>query len=204
MNKNKNIALIGMSGAGKTFWSRKLAEENYILISCDDLILETLFPNKKNCNSIDLLGEWLGYPWEDNADFVRKQNIYLQTEELIMNQALDRKESKPIVFDTTGSFIYCSKDVQKKLKASAIAIYIKLDQEYINQLLNLYLQNPRPIVWQNQKFSTNPNPDEIKKSYKKLLEERDKLYLELSDKILFYSQLTKIKSINEFLEIIKD
>ena len=32
------LALIGMSGSGKTFWANKLAECGYHLISCDDRI----------------------------------------------------------------------------------------------------------------------------------------------------------------------
>ena len=36
------LALVGMSGAGKSFWTKKLATEGWTTISCDDLIEEKL------------------------------------------------------------------------------------------------------------------------------------------------------------------
>jgi len=36
------LALIGMSGAGKTFWSRLLASAGHPAVSCDDKIEERL------------------------------------------------------------------------------------------------------------------------------------------------------------------
>ena len=36
------LALVGMSGAGKTFWTKKLAAEGWTAISCDDRIEEKL------------------------------------------------------------------------------------------------------------------------------------------------------------------
>ena len=36
------LALVGMSGAGKTFWTKKLASEGWTAISCDDRIEEKL------------------------------------------------------------------------------------------------------------------------------------------------------------------
>src|SRR5260370_40882665 len=36
------LALVGMSGAGKTFWAKRLAAEGWTAISCDDRIEEKL------------------------------------------------------------------------------------------------------------------------------------------------------------------
>src|SRR4029077_19563468 len=42
--KTLRLALIGMSGAGKTFWTKKLAESDRFSISCDDRIEQRLVP----------------------------------------------------------------------------------------------------------------------------------------------------------------
>src|SRR6266850_369876 len=40
--KPLRLALIGMSGAGKTFWTKRLAASGYPAVSCDDRIEEQL------------------------------------------------------------------------------------------------------------------------------------------------------------------
>src|SRR2546428_1490692 len=42
--KPLRLALIGMSGAGKTFWTKKLAAAGYPAVSCDDRIEQKLAP----------------------------------------------------------------------------------------------------------------------------------------------------------------
>ena len=52
-----NLALIGMSGAGKSYWSKKMEEKGYRWYNCDEMIAERLGPetsrkrqyNTKSC-----------------------------------------------------------------------------------------------------------------------------------------------------------
>jgi len=62
------ISLIGMSGSGKTYWSKKMAGKGFKHICCDDLISKelTLYSAKKNLKSIDKVAEWLGQPYKTN------------------------------------------------------------------------------------------------------------------------------------------
>src|SRR5260221_11085091 len=62
------LALIGMSGAGKTFWTRRIAETGVAAISCDDLIEEKLATRLKAGGFEGINGVAAGMGWAGLAE----------------------------------------------------------------------------------------------------------------------------------------
>ena len=113
------ITLIGMSGTGKSYWSKKLEEVGYKRFGCDDLITDYLARKFNHSGVIPFdMHQWVGYP--DEETYAEHAHIYLQTEEEIMNKILDYVESAPgdedIVIDSTGSVIYMPESILTRLK----------------------------------------------------------------------------------------
>ena len=62
--KPLRLALIGMSGAGKTFWTKKLAASRYPAVTCDDRIEQKLAPRLAagGYAGINGVAAWMGWP----------------------------------------------------------------------------------------------------------------------------------------------
>ena len=103
------IALIGMSGAGKTFWSRRIAESGIPAISCDDRIEEKLARRLASggYSGINGVAAWMG--WPDSATYAERESQYLAEEIATLDEILsdlERNRQQSLVLDTTGSVIY--------------------------------------------------------------------------------------------------
>src|SRR5271168_4916286 len=103
-----HLAFIGMSGTGKTFWSRRLAETGHRIVSCDDLIGRRLaehLPNGERAGINDLAA-WMG--WPDSASYAGREAQYLTEEIAALDEVLtevERAPEKSLILDTTGSVI---------------------------------------------------------------------------------------------------
>src|SRR5258707_11690227 len=86
------LALIGMSGAGKTFWRRRIAETGVAAISCDDLIEEKLAPRLKagGFAGINGVAAWMG--WPDSAKYAEREAQYLAEETATLDEILSGLE----------------------------------------------------------------------------------------------------------------
>src|ERR1700758_2154717 len=103
------IALIGMSGAGKTFWTRQIAASGVPAISCDDRIEQKLAPRLAAGGFAGINGgaAWMG--WPDSATYAEREADYLAEEIHALDEVLQQFEEHPeksLVLDTTGSLIY--------------------------------------------------------------------------------------------------
>ena len=82
MNREKplRLALIGMSGAGKTFWTKKLAAAEYPAVSCDDRIEQKLAPRLAagGYAGINGVAAWMG--WPDSATYAERESEYGEQE----------------------------------------------------------------------------------------------------------------------------
>ena len=106
------ISLIGMAGAGKSYWARKLQEHGFVRFCCDELIAEKLAPEfakigLENKN----MGEWMGFP--HGLHYKEREQRYLELEQAVVEDILSYLEreagERDVVVDTTGSFIYLEK-----------------------------------------------------------------------------------------------
>jgi len=74
--KPLRLALIGMSGAGKTFWTKKLTAAGYPGVSCDDRIEQKLAPRLAAGGYVGINGvaAWMG--WPDSATYNERESEY--------------------------------------------------------------------------------------------------------------------------------
>src|ERR1039457_799049 len=105
------ISLIGMSGSGKSYWSKQLEKKGFKRFGCDDMIEKKLHIdlNRLGLNGIHDVAKWMGYPYEKKYKTANKK--YLDLEKQIMREILyflknEAKTDENIVIDTTGSVIY--------------------------------------------------------------------------------------------------
>ncbi len=83
------LTLIGMSGTGKTYWSKKLEEKGFIGYCCDDLVEELLGNELKKLGyqGIQDVSKWMGQPYD--AEYKETSATYLQVETAIMQKLLN-------------------------------------------------------------------------------------------------------------------
>src|SRR5258707_7602245 len=79
--KPLRLALIGMSGSGKTFWTKRLAEAGRPSISCDDQIEQRLASRLAvgGVARINRVAAWVG--WADSCPHTRRASEYLAAED---------------------------------------------------------------------------------------------------------------------------
>jgi len=179
------IALIGMSGLGKSYWSKVLEAKGYKRFCCDNLIADQLLASCSNPEGkIGCLGQWMGMPTD--PDYKSKENTYLQTEVLVLEEIIAFLKQSPmsekVVIDTTGSAPYAGEAIMKRLKKYALVLHLAISDDAIDAMLKKYIQSPRPILWGNI-FHQKPHEtatEAMERSYNKLLRYREALYRKYS------------------------
>ena len=180
------ISLIGMSNAGKTYWSQKLAAEaGFVRIPCDDLIEQRLGPylQEQGYAGIEAVSEWMGQPYE--ARYPANSRRYLECENAVMQEVLRRLEREPgnVVVDTTGSVIYTERATIKKLGRLSRVVYIEMPQFLQDEMVRRFIQNPKPVIW-GQVYTQRKNetgPEALVRCYPRLLEYRSQKYGKYAD-----------------------
>jgi len=152
MNREKplRLALIGMSGAGKTFWTKKLAASQYPAISCDDRIEHKLAPRLTAGGYVGINGvaAWMG--WPDSATYAERESEYLAEEihtldEILME--LEKQPEKSLVLDTTGSVIYTGNNLLMRLRRQVTIVHLAVSAQEQQLLIERYLNDPKPVLW---------------------------------------------------------
>lgn len=208
------ISLIGMSGSGKTYWSKKLAQNGFTRICVDDLIENKLFSDlsKMGYQGIAGVAKWMGQPYEPK--FKENQSYYLKAEKQIMQKILlqiksssfGHRVAKTIVIDTTGSVIYLGSVISLALKKYTTVVYLKISKSEQVEMFKQYLKDPKPVIWGDsfKKSKGESNQAVLEKCYPKLLQRRAELYQKYADLTLDVQILNKHDfSINDFLKAIK-
>jgi shikimate kinase len=177
------ISLIGMAGAGKTHWSKKLAQQGFRRLCCDDLIAAKLAPDLKRPDGSTMgMGEWMGFPYERN--YRKREALYLSYEIEVLHEILEyleRTKNAPednVVVDTTGSVVYAGEDVLRKLRRSTMMVYLPVPPEVRERLLKDYMTRPHPMLWQDA-FTKAPgetNEESLARCYPRLLKAREQGY----------------------------
>ena len=175
------ITLIGMSGLGKSHWSKVLERHGYARFCCDDVIKDRLLgPSNENNEQIEDIGEWMGFPYEPG--YKNREKAYLTLEIAILHEFIARLESsghtEKIVIDTTGSAPYAGDVIMERLRELSCIIYLAASKEYYSEMLERYIKRPRPVLW-GDKFDQRhleSLKDGLKRSYEELLIYRHSLY----------------------------
>ena len=144
------LALIGMSGAGKSFWTRRMAEAGAPTISCDDQIEEKLASRLAAGGFAGIAGvaAWMG--WPDSERYAEREAQYLAEEIAALGEILgelERDRQKSLVLDTTGSVIYTGNHLLHRLRKLMTVVYLAASDEEQQLLIERYLSDPKPVLW---------------------------------------------------------
>jgi len=186
------LTLIGMSGAGKSFWAGKLAAYGFTCFPCDALLIARL---RTICGyeatSLVEVGRWMGLPHEPG--FRQREALYLRCEmdvlrEVIARATLCADNRIPCVIDTGGSAVYAGAELFQHLRRLSTIVYLAIPAGIHQQMLATYLADPLPLIW-NGLFKQEQNEDlhdTFKRCYSLLIGHRERLYETYSDVTLEY------------------
>jgi shikimate kinase len=147
-----------MSGAGKTFWTKKLAESGYPAISCDDRIERRLAARLSAGAYAGISGvaAWMG--WPDSATYTEREADYLVEEIHTLDEVLtelEKQKEQSLVLDTTGSVIYTGNNLLMRLRRQMTIVYLAASAEEQQLLIERYLSDPKPVLWRGA-FKAKP------------------------------------------------
>jgi shikimate kinase len=150
VEKPLRLALVGMSGTGKTFWTKKLAGSGVPAISCDDRIEQKLLPRLTagGYAGINGVAAWMG--WPDSATYAERESEYLTEEIHALDEILNELEKHPqqsLVLDTTGSVIYAGNNLLMRLRRQMKIVYLAASAQEQQLLIERYLNDPKPVLW---------------------------------------------------------
>ena len=191
--KAVQFSLIGMSGAGKSHWSKKMESLGFQIYSCDDLIAERLGQTleKKGKSTINL-AKWMGQPFSEG--YPEAEAFYLELEGAVISQICDELENssqkdKQVVVDTTGSLIYLENKLLNRLRNLTLTVQLKLPEEKHEKLFEAYLLDPKPVIWGEVYLPREGESPQntLGRCYRELLSFRNKRYGLLADCVLDYS-----------------
>ena len=202
------LALIGMSGAGKTFWTRRIAETGVPAISCDDVIEQKLAGRLRAGEFVGINGvaAWMG--WPDSPTYAEREAEYLQEEIAALDEILGQLEKdrvKPLVLDTTGSVIYAGNHLLMRLRKLMTVVYLAASDAEQQLLIERYLLDPKPVLWRGAfvaKGGETPR-ETVVRCYPNLIAARRQSYAALAHTTLPVATLRELPHAAEaFLDLL--
>jgi shikimate kinase len=193
------ITLIGMSGAGKSHWSRKLEELGFNHINADDMIEAKLGPEltSQGYKGINDVAKWMGQPYE--AQYPRTSQAYLDFERDAMLETLTTLDTLPAgankVIDTTGSVIYLPEAILVGLASKTTMVYFHTPESAHAKMAEQYLADPKPVPWgESYRQNSGETPSQaLTRCYPKLLIDRSAKYQKLAHVTFDYDELRSSK-----------
>lgn len=204
------ISLIGMSGSGKSYWSKKLEEKGFKRICCDDLIEKRLDSELKKLgySGISDVSKWMGQPYDKR--YKKNSQKYLRFEievmEEICNYLKRADNNENIVVDTTGSVIYIDNNILNSLKQYSKIVNLHTPSLIQKKMYEEYMKNPKPVIWADafSKMKKESNIKALMRCYPNLLNLRIKKYKDIAEIIFdYYILRDNIFDESKFIEIIK-
>lgn len=210
VDKPLRLALIGMSGAGKTFWTKKLAASGVPATSCDDVIERKLAPRLAagGYAGINGVAAWMG--WPDSGTYAEREAEYLAEETRALDEVLTELGEQPeksLVLDTTGSVIYTGNNLLMRLRRQMTIVYLAASAAEQQLLIERYLNDPKPVLWRG---AFQPRPGEapratVARCYPALIGARRQSYEALAHCTLQVAELRDVSPQAEvFLKMIRD
>lgn len=212
------IALVGMSGSGKTFWSRKLAAAGWKALSCDDLIEKRLAPRLAAGGYVGIHGvaAWMG--WPDSPTYAQREEEYLAEEIAVVDEYLTHLDKDAgdaaMVLDTTGSVIYTQEELLGRLRRQMTVVHLASTEREQELLVERYLNDPKPVLWRGTfHVKDHESPREtVARCYPMLIAARRKSYEALAHCSIQVSELRALAggagrdaaNIEEFLRKVRE
>ena len=178
------LALIGMSGAGKTYWSQRLAESGYLRVCCDDLIAARIGCDSSDSEaSIAALSAWMGFPWDEG--YRDRAQQYRQHETDVLESALawvPGDGTERVVLDTTGSMVYLESELLRRMRDIFVVVHLETPPEVQEEMAESFISRPTPLIWPQEYGSElfSDELDSLRSLFPQLLQERERLYSDLS------------------------
>jgi shikimate kinase len=149
-NKPLRLALIGMSGAGKSYWAARIAAAGYPAISCDTQIENRLKPALETggYSGINGVAAWMG--WPHLSTYGEREAAYLSQEVEVLDEvltSLEKNSDRDLVLDTTGSVIYVGNHLLHRLRKQMLIVYLAASRDEQQLLIKRYLEDPKPVLW---------------------------------------------------------
>jgi hypothetical protein len=193
--KRFRLALVGMSGNGKSFWTKKLGAAGWKTVFCDDLIEQRLAPRLAagGHSGINGVAAWMG--WPNSATYAQREAEYLAEEIGVMDEFLNNLEKDlsgtPIVLDTTGSVIYAQNNILMRLRRQMIVVHLANSEKEQRMLVERYLNDPKPVLWRGTfHVKDHETPREtVARCYPLLIAARRKSYETLAHCAVHVSEL---------------
>jgi shikimate kinase len=185
LNRPLRLALVGMSGAGKTYWTRHLAACGYPTVSCDDLI-ETRLKGaleREAFSGINGVAAWMG--WPDQPTYAERESQYLSEETATLDTILsqiEKERDRELVLDTTGSVVYTGNHLLYRLRRLMTVVYLVASAQEQQLLVERYLSDPKPVLWRgafHPRQGETPK-DTVARCYPALLGARQQSYQTLA------------------------
>jgi shikimate kinase len=191
------LALVGMSGAGKTFWSRRIAENGIRAVSCDDKIEEKLAPRLQagGFAGINGVAAWMG--WPDSATYAEREAEYLSEEIATLEEilsGLEKDRGQSLVLDTTGSVIYAGNHLLHRLRKLMTVVYLAASDAEQELLMQRYLNDPKPVLWRGAfvaKAGESPRKT-VARCYPNLMQARRQSYAAIAHVTLPVAKLREL------------
>ncbi len=143
------LALIGMSGTGKTFWSKRLAQTGRPALCCDDRIEQRLrIRLGGGFTGTTGVASWMG--WPDSPSYAQREAEYLAEEIATLDEVLTDlalNPSRELILDTTGSVIYTGNNLLLRLRRQMTIVYLTASAAEQQLLIQRYLSDPKPVLW---------------------------------------------------------
>jgi len=200
-NLQHNIIFLGMSGAGKTHWSRILAEEYKLKhIEFDQLIalskeFSNLIKDIPGKDENEKMGNYFGRPGSEG--FKLKEEKYLDIEKRFMAERFPHG----VILDLTGSAIYHTFEL-KRVDRTGLIIYLQTSKEAQQEMFEMYINDPKPVCWKGmfQKNSDESDEEALTRCYPMLLEYRTILYEKYADITLPFDVHKNLTTMDMFVE----
>jgi shikimate kinase len=188
------LALIGMSGAGKTFWSKRLAQTGPPAVSCDDRIEQRLGARLEGGGYAGIKGvaSWMG--WPDSPTYAEREAEYLAEEIRTLDEVLtelEKDRSRELILDTTGSVIYTGNNLLLRLRRQMTIVYLAASPQEQQLLITRYLNDPKPVLWRGAfqpKKGETPR-ETVARCYPMLIAARRQSYQALAHCIISLAEL---------------
>jgi len=203
------ISFVGMSGAGKSFWAKRLEKERgYRKYSCDELIEKELSSESAllGYKGVNDVSRWMGQPYDERYAMNSRRYLDFETKSLenSLAEIENNKNENNIVMDTTGSVVYLPPELLLKLKQLTKVVYLETPEFIVEKMINLYLADPKPVIWGDlyKPLSGENKIETLKRCYQNLLKYRLNLYDKLADTRVDYSRKEKDFTVEDLLGII--
>jgi hypothetical protein len=139
-----------MSGAGKSYWTTRIAAAGYPAITCDTQIEARLKPSLETggYSGINGVAAWMG--WPHLPTYADREAAYLSEEIAVLDQVLNGLEKNPerdLVLDTTGSVIYVGNHLLHRLRKQMLVVHLAASRDEQQLLIQRYLEDQKPVLW---------------------------------------------------------